>query len=108
MQLFYSFHFTLVSHKMMSAQGPDWLLLPLDVLGQLADHYCHWFLELSFSRISESTTGYTCTPCVGSVTSPGIDTTHTRDHQLLVSLLKDTGKCWVTKLPKFQNGDRWD
>ena len=30
--------------------------------------------ELS-SRISESTTGYTFTPCVGSFTSPGIDTT---------------------------------
>ena len=30
--------------------------------------------ELFFSRISESTTGYTFTPCVGSFTSPGIDT----------------------------------
>ena len=30
--------------------------------------------ELYFSRISESTTGYTFTPCVGSFTSPGIDT----------------------------------
>ena len=30
--------------------------------------------ELSFSTISESTTGYTFTPCVGSFTSPGIDT----------------------------------
>ena len=30
--------------------------------------------ELSFSRISESTTGYTFTPCLGSFTSPGIDT----------------------------------
>ena len=27
------------------------------------------FLELSFSKISESTTGYTFTPCVGSFTS---------------------------------------
>ena len=37
--------------------------------------YCRaLFLELSFSRISESTTGYTSTPCVGSFTSPGIDT----------------------------------
>ena len=34
----------------------DSLLLPLNDLSQLADHYCHWFLELSFSRISESTT----------------------------------------------------
>ena len=50
------------------------LLLPLNDLGQLADHYCHWFLELSFSRISESTTGYTFTPSVGSFTSPVIDT----------------------------------
>ena len=49
------------------------LLLPLNVLGQLADHYCHWFLELS-SRISESTTGYTFTACVGYFTSTGIDT----------------------------------
>ena len=30
--------------------------------------------ELFFSRICESTTGYTFTPCVGSFTSPGIDT----------------------------------
>ena len=30
--------------------------------------------ELLFSRICESTTGYTFTPCVGSFTSPGIDT----------------------------------
>ena len=30
--------------------------------------------ELSFSRISESTTRYTFTPCVGSFISPGIDT----------------------------------
>ena len=30
--------------------------------------------ELFFSRISESTTGYTFTPCVGFFTSPGIDT----------------------------------
>ena len=30
--------------------------------------------ELSFSRITESTTGYTFTPCVGSFTSPSIDT----------------------------------
>ena len=27
-----------------------------------------------FARISESTTGYTFSPCVGSFTSPGIDT----------------------------------
>ena len=27
-----------------------------------------------FSRISESTAGYTFIPCVGSFTSPGIDT----------------------------------
>ena len=40
-----------------------------------------WFLpnsplmqELSFSRISESTTGYIFTPCVGTFTSPGIVT----------------------------------
>ena len=30
--------------------------------------------ELFFSRICESTKGYTFTPCVGSFTSPGIDT----------------------------------
>ena len=33
--------------------------------------------ELLFSRICESTTGYTFTPCVGSFTSPGIDTRQT-------------------------------
>ena len=36
-------------------------LLPLLTTGQIVDHYCYWFLELSFSRISESTTGYTFT-----------------------------------------------
>ena len=30
--------------------------LPLMTTGQVADHYCHWFLELSFRRISDSTT----------------------------------------------------
>ena len=53
--------------------------------------------ELSFSRISESTTGYTFTPCVGSFTSPGIDTKY-KDHLLLVSLPKDTGKCGVNEI----------
>ena len=47
------------------------LLLPVMTTGQLADLYCYWFF---FSRIRESTTGYTFTPCVGSFTSPGIDT----------------------------------
>ena len=32
------------------------LPFPLMTTGQLADHYCHWFTELSFSRISESNT----------------------------------------------------
>ena len=31
-------------------------------------------LTQEFSRISESTAGYTFIPCVGSFTSPGIDT----------------------------------
>ena len=31
-------------------------------------------LTQEFSRISESTTGYIFTPCVGSFISPGIDT----------------------------------
>ena len=48
------------------------LLLPLNDLCQLADHYCHWLLELSFSRSTESTAGYIFS--VGSFTSPGIDT----------------------------------
>ena len=60
-----------------------------------------WFLEpmkeLSFSRISESTTGYTFTSCVGSFTSTGI-VTRQKDHRLLVSLPKDTGKCGVNEI----------
>ena len=52
----------------------SFFLLPLNDFSQFADHNCHWIVELSFSRISESTTGYTFTPCVGSFTSPGIDT----------------------------------
>ena len=43
---------------------PLFLLLPLMTIGQLADHYCHCCFELSFSRISESTTGYTFISCV--------------------------------------------
>ena len=31
------------------------------------------YCKFSFSRVGESTTDYTCTPCVGSFTSPGID-----------------------------------
>ena len=42
---------------------------PID---KLANHYCHWFSELCFSRISKSRTGYTFTSCVGYFTSPGI------------------------------------
>ena len=57
------------------------LLLPLNDLGQ---HYCHWFLDLS-SRISESTTGYTFTPCVGSFTSPGVDTRYEKPPAFSVS-----------------------
>ena len=41
----------------------------------------------------ESTTGYTFTPCVGSFTSPGIDTrlsADRRDQRLLVSHPEDT------------------
>ena len=33
-----------------------------------------WFSELSSSRISESTTGYTFTLCMGYFASPGKDT----------------------------------
>ena len=51
--------------------------------------------ELFFSRISESTTGYTFTPCVGSFTSHGIEPDK-MDHRLLVSLPKD--KCGVDEI----------
>ena len=58
----FSFFFLWLAHQSMLATCL-WL------------EYCRaWFSELSFSRISESTTGYTFTPCVGSFTSPGIDT----------------------------------
>ena len=36
--------------------------------GQLADRYCQWFQ--SSSTMTQSTTGFTFTPCVGSFTSP--------------------------------------
>ena len=42
-----------------------------------ADWGCFVFIVVLlrwFSRISESTTGYIFTPCVGSLTSPDIDT----------------------------------
>ena len=45
--------------------------------------------ELSFSRISESTTGYTFTP-VWDILLPLTQTPDRRDHRLLVSLPKDT------------------
>ena len=47
-------------------------------------------LMQEFSRISESTTGHTFTPCVGYFTSPDIDT---REKGPL-----DTGKCWMNKI----------
>ena len=40
--------------------------------------------ELFFSRICESTTGYTFTPCMGSFTSPGIDTRQKRSFETAV------------------------
>ena len=52
-----------------------WLAHHSMLASRLWLEYCRaWFSELSFSRISQSTTGYTFTPCVGSFTSPGIDT----------------------------------
>ena len=45
--------------------------------------------ELFFSRICESTVGYTFTPCVGSFTSPGIETRQKGPPAFLVSLPKD-------------------
>ena len=50
------------------------LFLPFMAISRLADHYCHWFSELSLSRINKSTTSYTFTPYVGSFTTPGLDT----------------------------------
>ena len=47
--------------------------------------YCHWFSELSFSRISESTTGYTFTSVWDHLLTLAW-TTDRRDHQLLVFL----------------------
>ena len=38
------------------------------------EHILWLIIELSFYRISESSTGYTFKPCVGSFTSPAIDT----------------------------------
>ena len=50
-------------------------------------------------RISESTIGYTFTPCMGSFTSPDIDTmAYIMDHWLLESPPKDTGKCGMNKI----------
>ena len=54
------------------------VLLMLTHLSLLATclwlEYCRaWYSQLSASRFSKSTTGYTFTPCVGSFTSPGID-----------------------------------
>ena len=46
------------------------LFLPFMAINRLADHYCHWFSELSLSRINKSTTDYTFTHYVGSFTSP--------------------------------------
>ena len=43
------------------------------------------YLELAFSAVSESATGYTFTPCVGSFTSPGIDTRYKGSPPFIVS-----------------------
>ena len=86
---------------------PSWVtIFLLMVLCQprLWLEYCQaWFLKLSFCRITESTTGYTFTPCVGSFTS-----TDRRDHCFLVSLPKDAGNVRWMKLAKFWNGGRWN
>ena len=60
--------------------------------------------ELSFSRISESTTCYTFTPCVGCFTSAGIDTRSKGPPAFSVSSEKHR----QIKLPKFRNSGRWD
>ena len=49
------------------------LLLVLRFLGGFSKQH-KLGLTQECSRISESTAGYTFTPCVGSFTSPGIDT----------------------------------
>ena len=50
----------------VGVQSSTFLLHPFVTTGQLAGHYSVLSLisELSFSRISESVTGYTFTPCV--------------------------------------------
>ena len=65
--------------------------------------------ELSFSKISEFTTGYTFTPCVGSFTSPGIDTRQKGPPAFLVSCLfrKTQANVGWMKLPTFRNSGRW-
>ena len=54
--------------------------------------YCRaWVSELSFARVSESTTGYTLTS-VQDLSFTLAKTQDRRDHRLLESLPKDTGK----------------
>ena len=52
--------------------------------------------ELSFSRISESQV--THLPPVWDLLLPLAQTPDRQDHRLLVSLVKDTGKCGVNEI----------
>ena len=58
--------------------------------------------ELSFSRISESTTGYTFTPCEGYFTSPGIDTREKGPPAFNVSSERDTQMWGERNCPSFE------
>ena len=60
-----------------------------------------------FSRIRESTIGYTLTHCVGSFISPGIDIRQ-NGPPALVSLPKDTGTFGVYEIASVSKRDRWD
>ena len=65
------------------------------------------FLELSFPRIGESITGYTFTPCVGSFTSPSIDTRQKGPPAFSVSSERHR-HVWGYEIAQFRNGGRWD
>ena len=67
-------HVTLSNYNIPDS-GERFTNIPLRSQVVSSKHPKLWLThEFSFSRISESTTGYTLTPSVGSFTSPDIDT----------------------------------
>ena len=66
--------FTFLSEETLKAGGHFYLVSMSGEIRSQVGSSKQLTQEKSFPRISESTTSYSFTPCMGSFTSPGIDT----------------------------------